>query len=317
MSTYRPMERARHTDERVQKVHPIARAVWDYVCCNLQDHPSGLYRLSIATACEDTGWETKEFEAGLEALEGVGLLARDKPVRLVWVRNMMRKSYPGKKLSENQMRGVSRHLESMPKTDLVGEMVRYYRERYSWVIPCSTLDDGLPDPCARVLKDPPLGTVRIGTVNPSEQIPAWVDVPPGTTPPMNPGAASRAALFDVLTNTEALRIPSGCSRIFVPQSFDSDYVGTLDEVMAELATAADRVDAKHLAMEWWKGTALLSPNGYPRMVADNAAWRAAESKKAKTASAVRPVEEEEAPPADPEMLAAAKRVMGIEDDDES
>ncbi|MCP4967406.1 MAG: hypothetical protein GY926_19510 [bacterium] len=67
--------------------------------------------------------------------------------------------------------------------------------------------------------------------------------------------------------------PKGASNIMVPSTFDHQHVGALETVLDELGTAARRVDAGDLEMRLWKGTALLSPNGYSRMVADNAAWR--------------------------------------------
>jgi hypothetical protein len=129
VSTYRQVERARHIDDRLVAVGPIARAVWDYLCCNQQDHASGLYRLSIATACEDTGWDAQQIEGALVELEGVALIERDTKRRLVWVRNMLRKSY--RNITAKQRIGVENHLRSMPETPLIGRLIEYYLERWN------------------------------------------------------------------------------------------------------------------------------------------------------------------------------------------
>jgi hypothetical protein len=172
MSTYRPIERLRHSDERIMDVGPIARAVWDYLCCNKQDHTSGLYSLSVAAACEDTGWTTEQFEGALGELEGVGLIELDRRRRLVWVRNMLRKAYPGGKMAPNQKIGVEKHLNSMPRSALVARLVAYYAARYGMELavdhddepmgnPSATHASGDGNPCPRV----PSGScsVRVGS----------------------------------------------------------------------------------------------------------------------------------------------------------
>jgi hypothetical protein len=144
MSTYRNTSRARHSDERIQNVGPVARAVWDYLCCNQQDHASGLYRLSIAAASEDTGWSAEQIETALRELEFESLIERDVPRRLVWVRNMLHKSYP--KLQGNHKVSVERHLREMPRTPLVARLVAYYADRYGLVIDVAVegASEGLP-----------------------------------------------------------------------------------------------------------------------------------------------------------------------------
>ena len=125
----------------------------------------------------------------------------------------------------------------------------------------------------------------------------------------------RAALQDLLQNSNRVVTPDGCRRLRVPPSFEPEHVGDLAEILEELMTASARVDAGHLGVKFWRGTMLLTPNGYARMCGENAEWLAAEKKRIRLATPTAPNEEEEPAPTDTKMLAAARRSMGLEDND--
>lgn len=191
MSTYRPLSRSRHIDERLMSVGPISRAVWDYLCCNQQDHASGLYRLSIATACEDTGWSPEQFEDAMRELEVVGLIERDLERRLVWVRNMLRWNYP--RPSEKQRISIERHIRSMPRTPLIARMAEYYSARLGIAL-CAEqgVSNGIPDthshgysdPSGRVLSDSVSVSVSdSGSGSDRARAKPTPTAPPSPTPP--------------------------------------------------------------------------------------------------------------------------------------
>lgn len=151
-------------------VGPIARAVWDYLICNQQDHASGLYRLSIATSCEDTGWTVEQFEGALGELEEQGLILRDPRLRLVWVINMLRKSY--RNPTDKQLKSVESHLASMPRSALIARMVAYYAETYGLRIPFGGDSGSRVTPSERATNGvpPPLGSPPGGSLSASDRI---------------------------------------------------------------------------------------------------------------------------------------------------
>ena len=57
-----------------------------YLLTSPHASPTGLYRLPVAYATEDTGLDRESYTAALGRLEAVGFLARDGD--LVWIRRM-------------------------------------------------------------------------------------------------------------------------------------------------------------------------------------------------------------------------------------
>jgi hypothetical protein len=110
------------------------------------------------------------------------------------------------------------------------------------------------------------------THKPGEGVPGWVHdppVPPGSVRP----DPTRAALQDALQYGEAVPVPEGLRRLRVPAAFEEEHCGPLAEIIEELAIASERVTAGKMGVQFWRGTMLLTPNGYARMVGENAAYR--------------------------------------------
>lgn len=105
-----------------------------------------------------------------------------------------------------------------------------------------------------------------------ETPPAWTGKPPVPPGSVTPTPLVTSALQDVLRNTDKVPTPEGGRRLRVPASFEPERVGPLDEVLEELCTASARVSAGQLDLSIWRGNMLLTPNGYDRMVGENAAW---------------------------------------------
>lgn len=140
-----------------------------------------------------------------------------------------------------------------------------------------TAGNGLPPPDTET--DPesepdPKPDTHTHPVSASGEIPpAWVgnSPKPGGVEIANP---VRERLREALQYHESLAPPAGCRRLMVPASFEEEHVGPLEEILEELATMRARVDAGAVPKKIWRGTMLLTPNGYARMVGENAEWRA-------------------------------------------
>lgn len=304
MSFYRPIERARYGDEIVQSLSPISRHVFEYLCCNEQDDLCGVYRLSVAKAHEDLGWSVDEISKALSELSGSGLVEWDEKVRVVWVRNMFVKACGGR-IGAKHVAHAERQIKTLPRSPIKERFVAYYAKRYEVQIGWTDLSYRVSEPIqdrGGVPNHSDSVSLSVSSsVSSSDRDDDEISEPPSDpAPPIVPTREqvdqdARAGLYRL---TEALSFglsdgtpppkPPQGQRQLTPaagllvgarageQGLLHDLLrrpgSTPESVVVEILDLLERwarkIDRGGAKPDTWRPGVLLSPNGYPRCLAE-------------------------------------------------
>lgn len=79
---------------------------------------TGLFHLAIYDIADYTGLTEKEVDRAIDQLERLGVIVYDRRQQVIFVRGMLPRQSPSFASSENNLQGVSNHVERMPEGSL-------------------------------------------------------------------------------------------------------------------------------------------------------------------------------------------------------
>jgi hypothetical protein len=134
---YRKIEARMWTDPKFRRLKSNEKLVFLYLITCPGAHVSGVYYLSIAAACDETGLVEADLRYSIDTLSGLGLIRFDPDSSTVWVVNMLRYQGRGEKI----MISVAKQLADVHSDAIVEEFKRHYK---SFNIPYRKGIDTLP-----------------------------------------------------------------------------------------------------------------------------------------------------------------------------
>lgn len=119
---YRTIETSIWHDPKFRALPAPAKLLFVYLFSNPHAHVSGIYYVPDVTIIHETGLKQDALDTLWHTLSGAGLVGRDKPNEVVWVRNMMRYQGRGEKLRA----AAANHLLTLHNSSLLSDFRKYY-----------------------------------------------------------------------------------------------------------------------------------------------------------------------------------------------
>lgn len=106
----------------IRKTHPLAVYLFLYLFQNSHTHLSGIYHISQAIICDETGIPDRVYHTLCDTLSRVGLVKFDKNMEVVYVKKMFK--YQGR--GEKNEKAAADQLKNLHKCSLILEFIEDY-----------------------------------------------------------------------------------------------------------------------------------------------------------------------------------------------
>lgn len=116
------------TDPKIRSLSIEGKLVAAWLFTNPHRHFSGIYYLPKVLIGDEIGLSIGVYEKNLKLLEGLGFIKYSHEFSVVWVVNMLKHQSGGKKLSPQQVVGISKQLATLHGCPLITDFIERYKE---------------------------------------------------------------------------------------------------------------------------------------------------------------------------------------------
>jgi len=124
---YRNIHLSFWTDPKIKKLNVNERYLFLYLITNMHSHPTGLYYLPKTYIANESGLPNRGIDRGIATLIDREIINYDTYTEVIFIKNMMHYQYSNKKFSEQQIKGIVKHLLMLHKSTLISDFLDKYK----------------------------------------------------------------------------------------------------------------------------------------------------------------------------------------------